>query len=117
MAAKIRLARTGRKKIVRYRIVVADTRFKRDGRYIETLGYYNPQSTPKEFSLNAERIAYWVKTGAQISETVSNLLKEDSFDQKKEAIEKGVALDTIAIQRQPERKRKPKAKKQKAAAS
>ena len=72
MAVKIRLARGGRKKLARYRVVAADSRSPRDGRFIETLGYYNPQAEPKEFKLNAERIGYWMDQGAKPSDTVNS---------------------------------------------
>ncbi|MBN1983997.1 MAG: 30S ribosomal protein S16 [Chitinivibrionales bacterium] len=113
MAVKIRLARTGRKKIARYRIVVADTRFKRDGRFIEAVGFYNPQAIPKQFSINAQRVNHWIGCGAQLSETVNNLLIQDNFKQKAEAIKRDVALESMTIERKGERKRKPKAKEQK----
>jgi len=112
LPVKIRLARGGRKKIDRYRIVAADSRNKRDGRFLENLGSYNPQAQPKEFTINTERVAYWINKGAQPTETVKNLLREDRFAEKAEAIEKGV--DPASIERKAERKRKPKAQKNKA---
>ena len=75
---KIRLARGGRKKRPFYRIVAADSRMKRDGRFIEILGFYNPISTPKELKINTERVDHWVAEGAQLSQTVSNLLKQNA---------------------------------------
>jgi small subunit ribosomal protein S16 len=110
LAVKIRLARTGRKKIARYRIVAADSRSRRDGRFLEMLGSYNPQAEPKEFSVKLERVAYWLKQGATPSLTVKNLLKQDRYAEKLEGIEKGIAEDQINVERKPERKRKPKPK-------
>jgi len=110
LSVKIRLARYGRKKIARYRIVVADCRFPRDGRFIETLGTYNPQANPKEFKVNVARIGHWIDQGAEVSETVGNLLKQDRFREKLEAVQKGLDLKTVGIERKPERKRKPKPK-------
>jgi small subunit ribosomal protein S16 len=104
------LARKGRKKIARFRIVAADSRKPRDGRFIETLGYYNPQAEPKEFKINITRIGYWLKNGAQVSGTVTNLLKQDNFTEQLEAIEKGLGTENLDIKRKPERKRKPKPK-------
>ena len=113
MSVKIRLARKGRKKIARFRIVAADSRKPRDGRFIETLGYYNPQAEPKEFSINVPRLGYWLQQGAQASTTVTNLLKQDNFTDQLEAIEKGLGTENLDIKRKPERKRKPKANKKK----
>ena len=72
---KIRLARGGRKKRPFYRIVAADSRMKRDGRFLEVLGFYNPISTPKELKINTERVDHWIGEGAQMSQTVANLVK------------------------------------------
>ncbi len=113
MSVKIRLARKGRKKIVRFRIVAADSRKPRDGRFIETLGHYNPQADPKEFKINIERVGYWIKQGAQVSVTVTNLLKQDNYKEQLEAIEKGLGTENLDIKRKPERKRKPKTNKKK----
>lgn len=113
MSVKIRLARGGRKKVACYRIVVADSRSPRDGRFIETIGTYNPQSDPKEFKVNIERVGYWLKHGADVSATVKNLLDQDRFKEKLEAVEKGLNINTLDIKRKPERKRKPKAKPKK----
>lgn len=73
---KIRLARGGRKKRPFYRIVAADNRDPRDGRFLEILGHYNPLSNPKEIKINHERVAYWVGVGAQMSQTAENLCKK-----------------------------------------
>ncbi|MBD3320617.1 MAG: 30S ribosomal protein S16 [Chitinivibrionales bacterium] len=108
MAVKIRLARQGRKGLVRYRIVAADSAMKRDGRFLETLGTYNPEASPKEFELKTNRISYWVKQGAQPTATVRSLLKQDHFYDKMEALERGLEPDTLNLERKPERKRKPK---------
>lgn len=110
MSVKIRLARYGRKKIARYRIVVADGRFPRDGRFIETVGTYNPEAHPKEFTVNVPRVGHWISKGAEVSVTVGNLLKQDGFQEKLEAVGKGLDLKTAGIERKPERKRKPKPK-------
>ncbi len=76
MAVKIRMKRLGAKKKPFYRIVVADSRSPRDGRFIEEIGYYNPVSTPKEFKVDAEKAAKWIQTGAKPTETVAKLFKE-----------------------------------------
>lgn len=72
---RIRLARFGSKKNPHYRIVVADSRMPRDGRSIETIGTYNPQTDPSTIDLKNDRAEYWLKVGAQPSERVTKLLK------------------------------------------
>lgn len=73
---KVRLARFGTKKTPLYRIVVADQRFKRDGRHLEAIGTYNPRAaTGTGFLIDRIRLAAWVKVGAQLSEEVGNLVK------------------------------------------
>jgi len=73
---KIRLRRMGAKKAPFYRIVVADSRYPRDGRFIEELGTYNPVTTPAEIKVDVDRAQAWMKTGAQPTETVRALLKK-----------------------------------------
>ena len=74
MAVKLRLKRTGAKKAPRYRIVAADSRFPRDGRDIETIGYINPTTEPETVVLDAEKALHWLNKGAQPSDTVRNIL-------------------------------------------
>lgn len=74
MAVRIRLARHGAKKSPFYRIVAADGRMRRDGRFLEMLGTYDPREEPAVVKLKAERIRYWLSQGAQPSTTVKNLL-------------------------------------------
>ncbi|MBR2907356.1 MAG: 30S ribosomal protein S16 [Clostridia bacterium] len=76
MAVKIRLRRMGAKKAPIYRVVVADSRFPRDGRFIEEIGYYNPSTNPAEVQIDAEKAQKWIKNGAQPTETVKALLKK-----------------------------------------
>ena len=73
---KIRLRRMGAKKSPFYRIVVADSRYPRDGRFIEQLGTDNPLVEPAEVKVDAERAQAWIKTGAQPTDTVKRLLKQ-----------------------------------------
>ena len=73
---KIRLRRMGAKKAPFYRIVVADSRYPRDGRFIEEIGTYNPVVAPAELKVDVERAQAWIKTGAQPTETVRDLLKK-----------------------------------------
>ena len=74
MAVKIRLRRMGAKKQPFYRIVVADSRYPRDGRFIEEIGYYNPLTEPSDVKVDAEKVEKWLKNGAQPTETVKSLL-------------------------------------------
>lgn len=76
MAVKIRLRRMGAKKAPFYRVVVADSRFPRDGRFIEEIGTYNPLVDPAEVKIDVERANYWIKNGAQPTDTVKALLKK-----------------------------------------
>ena len=73
---KIRLRRMGAKKAPFYRIVVADSRYPRDGRFIEEIGTYNPLKEPTELKVDAERAQQWIKDGAQPTDTVRILLKK-----------------------------------------
>ena len=76
MAVKIRLKRLGSKKNPFYRVVVADERSPRDGRFIEEIGYYNPLTDPADIKINAEKATKWLNNGAQPTETVRTLLKK-----------------------------------------
>ena len=76
MAVKLRLTRIGAKKNPYYRVVVADSRFPRDGRFIEILGTYNPMVEPAEIKIDAEKAQKWIKNGAQPTDPVKALLKK-----------------------------------------
>lgn len=75
MAVKIRLRRMGAKKAPFYRIVVADSRYPRDGRFIEEVGYYDPMKDPSVIKVDTEKVNQWIKNGAQPTDTVKSLLK------------------------------------------
>lgn len=79
MAVKIRLARHGSKKRPFYRIVAADSECRRDGRFIEILGTYNPLTDPADVALKEERVRYWMDEGAAPTHTVKNLLKKQGL--------------------------------------
>ena len=79
MPVKIRLARYGAKKRPYYRIVVADSESPRDGRYLETVGTYNPLPDPAEVTLKGDRIKYWIEQGALATDTVKGLLKKEGI--------------------------------------
>ena len=76
MAVKIRLRRIGAKKAPFYRVVVAESKYARDGRFIEEIGTYNPLVDPAEIKIDVERANYWIKNGAQPTDTVKALLKK-----------------------------------------
>ena len=75
MSVKIRLRRMGAKKAPFYRIVVADSRYPRDGRFIEEVGYYDPTKEPSVIKVDAEKVEKWIASGAQPTDTVKALLK------------------------------------------
>ncbi|NLX62091.1 MAG: 30S ribosomal protein S16 [Tissierellia bacterium] len=82
MAVKIRLKRMGAKKRPFYRIVVADSRSPRDGRFIEEIGYYNPLTEPKTVKIDDEKAIKWLKNGAKPTDTVDKLFKENGIYEK-----------------------------------
>ncbi len=85
MAVRIRLARHGRKKAPFYRLVVADSRSPRDGRFIELIGTYDPMTEPAKITVNEERAMYWLSVGASPSDTARGLLKKMGVWEKFEA--------------------------------
>jgi small subunit ribosomal protein S16 len=76
---KMRLRRMGAKKAPFYRVVVADSRYPRDGRFIEEIGYYNPQTEPAEVKIDADKAKAWLVKGAQPTDTVKSLLKKSGI--------------------------------------
>ena len=76
---KMRLRRMGAKKAPFYRVVVADSRYPRDGRFIEEIGYYNPTTEPSEIKIDADKAKDWLAKGAQPTETVKSLLKKSGI--------------------------------------
>ena len=101
MAVKIRLRRMGAKKAPFYRIVVADSRTRRDGRAIETLGYINPTTEPATVNVDEELALKWLRTGAQPSDTVRNIFSSQGimkkFDEEKKAAKKEAAETAAAM--------------------
>lgn len=77
MAVKIRLRRLGAKKAPFYRVVVADSRYPRDGRFIEEIGTYDPTKDPAEVKIDADKAKQWISNGAQPTDTVKSLLKKN----------------------------------------
>ena len=80
MAVKIRLRRTGAKKAPSYRVVVADSRYPRDGRFIEEIGYYNPLTETSTIKIDMEKAKNWIANGAQPTDTVKVLLKKAGLE-------------------------------------
>ena len=76
---KMRLTRMGAKKAPFYRVVVADSRYPRDGRFIEEIGYYNPLTEPAEIKIDADKAKTWISNGAQPTDTVKALLKKSNI--------------------------------------
>ena len=76
MAVKIRLRRMGKKKAPFYRVVVADSRYPRDGRFIEEIGFYDPTKEPSVIKVDAEKAKTWLQNGAQPTDTVRDILKK-----------------------------------------
>ena len=79
MAVKMRLRRLGAKKAPFYRVIVADSRSPRDGRFIEEIGYYNPMTNPAEIKIDADKAKKWIANGAQPTDTVKSLLKKSGI--------------------------------------
>ncbi|MBI5182361.1 MAG: 30S ribosomal protein S16 [Nitrospirae bacterium] len=87
MAVKIRLTRMGRHKRPFYRIVVADSRMPRDGRFIEVLGTYDPLANPASVNIKAEKAVDWLKKGAQMTDTIKAIFKRSGVMQQFKGIE------------------------------
>ena len=102
MATKIRLQRHGRKGYAFYHVVVADSRAPRDGKFIERLGSYNPNTNPATIDLNFERALYWVQTGAQPTDTARNILSDEGVMMKKHLIE-GVKKGAFDLEKAEEK--------------
>ena len=82
MAVKIRLRRMGSLKRPFYRLVAADSRFQRDGRFLETIGYYDPMEKPYRLQVDREKAMQWLNKGAQMTETVKSLLRKEGIVQE-----------------------------------
>ena len=82
MAVKIRLRRMGAKKAPFYRVVVADSRYPRDGRFIDEIGYYDPTKEPSVIKVDADKAKEWIAKGAQPTDTVKTILKKEGIIEK-----------------------------------
>lgn len=96
MATKIRLQRRGRKDYPFYQIIIADSRAPRDGKFIEKVGSYNPNTNPATVTLNFDRALYWMQVGAQPTDTVRNLLSGEGVLMKKHLLG-GVAKGAFSV--------------------
>lgn len=92
---RIRLRRVGAKKQASYRVVVADSRSPRDGRFIERLGWYNPRTNPPSFEIKEDRAIYWLSVGAQPSDAVTRLLKKMGSFEKFERVKAGASIADV----------------------
>ncbi|MGD8778246.1 MAG: 30S ribosomal protein S16 [Ignavibacteria bacterium] len=98
MAVKLRLRRMGKKRQPIYKVVAADIRSPRDGRFIEAIGLYNPKTNPATMEIKEERALYWLGVGAQPTNTVKNILSKKGIILKKNLIQKGLSEEEIANQ-------------------
>ena len=92
---KIRLRRVGAKKQASYRVVVADSRAPRDGRFIEVIGFYNPRTEPETVTIKEDRALHWLSVGAQPTESVAQLLSKRGTMARFERLKKGEPLETL----------------------
>jgi small subunit ribosomal protein S16 len=97
LAVKIRLRRTGRKKQPSYRIVIADSRSPRDGKFIEVIGQYNPRQGDLAVNLETERVNYWLDSGAQPTDTVRSLLRRAGVLKSRHETRLGRKLTASAV--------------------
>jgi len=95
LAVKLRLRRMGKKKQPIYKMVAADSRSPRDGKFLEAVGFYNPLTNPHTLELQEDRIMYWLNVGAQPTHTVKSLLRQKGIILKKELITKGLDEEKV----------------------
>jgi small subunit ribosomal protein S16 len=95
---RIRLRRVGRKKQPSYRIVVADSRSPRDGRYIEVIGFYNPRTQPATMTLKEDRALYWLKSGAQPSDPVRRIMDKLGTLARLERLHQGETMEILVAE-------------------
>ena len=95
MAVKLRLRRMGKKKQPIYKVVAADSRSPRDGKFLEAIGIYNPLTNPHTLELKEDRVNYWLDNGAQPTDTVKSLFRQKGITLRKELARKGMSEDKI----------------------
>lgn len=110
----IRLSRTGRKNVATYRVMVADSRKSRDGRFIEKIGQYNPVTKPALCQIDHARALYWLAKGAQPTDTVRSIFHRDGILKKWQLAKKGLDASTVTVEKKYEKAKKhPKRRKSK----
>jgi small subunit ribosomal protein S16 len=97
LAVKLRLRKMGKKKQPVYKVVAADSRSPREGKFIEAIGLYNPKTDPATININEERALYWLNVGAQPTDTVKNLLSNQGIILKRELTKQGLSETDISI--------------------
>jgi len=97
LAVKLRLKRMGKKKQPIYKVVAADSRSPRDGKFIEAIGLYNPKTEPATIEIKESRAMYWLNVGAQPTVTVKNLLSGQGIILRRELLKKGLKEEEIAV--------------------
>lgn len=98
MAVKLRLRRMGKKKQPIYKVVAADARAPRDGKFLESIGLYNPLTNPHTLDINEERVMYWLSVGAQPTDTVKSLLSQKGIILKRELARRGLSDDKVSAE-------------------
>lgn len=95
MAVKLRLRRMGKKKQPIYKIVAADSRSPRDGKFLEAVGMYNPLTNPHSLEINEDRVNYWLNNGAQPTKTVNSLLSQKGINLKRDLTKRGMDAQKV----------------------
>ncbi len=95
MSVKLRLRRMGKKKQPIYKVVAADARSPRDGKFLESVGHYNPIANPHTIELDEDRVNYWLNCGAQPTATVKSLLNQTGILLKRDLVKRGLTEDKI----------------------
>ena len=95
---KIRLRRVGAKKQPSYRVVVADSRAPRDGRFIETIGFYNPRTEPETVRIKEDRALHWLSVGAQPTDSVARLLNKQGTLARSERLKQGESMEALVAE-------------------
>jgi len=98
LAVKLRLRRMGKKKQPIYKVVAADSRAPRDGKFLESIGLYNPLTNPHTLDINVERAMYWLNVGAQPTDTVKSLLSQKGIILKRELKRRGLSDDKVSAE-------------------
>jgi small subunit ribosomal protein S16 len=121
LAVKLRLRRIGKKKQPMYKVVAADSRAPRDGKFLESIGLYNPLTNPHTLEIKEDRVLYWLGVGAQPTDTVMSLLRQKGITLKRELRKKGLSeekineeFETWSKLKEAKSKSKPKRKKSEA---